>query len=79
MGVKLIGIDVRLGYGLDEKESRIIATFDNYEKAEQYIKNSRLKRPVLGCSPFKIKSLLSGCMSVKVEMLQGHLPHNPTI
>ena len=64
---------------------QVIATFDEKQLAEQYIKDSKLKqRKSINYGSdkvFKSKSLLSGCVSARVEMagIPDIPPHNPEI
>ena len=68
-----------------EYHEDIIATFDEKDLAEQYIKDSKLKqrkRVNYGSDKvFKSKSLLSDCVSARIEQLFSSEipPHNPEI
>ena len=67
---------------VDHYSDEVIATFDLEKDAFKYIEDSKLKQVKRRCYAsevvFKSKSMLSGCVSARVE---GHypeeIPHNP--
>lgn len=87
MSFELIGhyVDYKYGYGgwTGNKENmrEVVATFDLKDDAEEYIKESRLKKPPDRKRPFKRKSLLTNFEFATIEETQQEdsLPHNPRI
>lgn len=61
----------------------LIATFDNYKDALEYIRRSKMNRRMRArtnpSQVYRPDSLLMKCTDAWVEVYENHIPHNPCI
>lgn len=65
----------------ENKQRELVATFDDNEKAEKFVKSCKLKKPIehiwTNNEIFKRKSLLSGYGDYEIVEIIKPVPHNP--